>query len=180
MKNKKSFNVRKMAIIGVLGAISAVLGMTPLGFIPVGPTRATIMHIPVIIVAIMEGPVVGALVGLIFGLFSIFNAISNPTAVSVVFLNPMVSVVPRILIGLVTYYVYSALKKQGNKILNGNLEEITVFLETLNNNGKNYGKFLEDVMLFLKDLILYKKNVSSKLIKTDDIYMKDLVDLYSF
>ena len=115
MKNKKSFNVRKMAIIGVLGAISAVLGMTPLGFIPVGPTRATIMHIPVIIGAIMEGPVVGALVGLIFGLFSIFNAISNPTPVSVVFLNPMVSVVPRILIGLVTYYVYSALKKLGNK-----------------------------------------------------------------
>ena len=115
MKNKKKFNVRKMAIIGVLGAISAVLGMTPLGFIPVGPTRATIMHIPVIIGAIMEGPVVGALVGLIFGLFSIFNAISNPTPVSVVFLNPMVSVVPRILIGLVTYYVYSALKKLGNK-----------------------------------------------------------------
>lgn len=115
MKNKKSFNVRKMAIIGVLGAISAVLGMTPLGFIPVGPTRATIMHIPVIIGAIMEGPVVGAFVGLIFGLFSIFQAVTNPTPVSVVFLNPLVSVVPRILIGVVTYYVYNSLKKLGNK-----------------------------------------------------------------
>ena len=115
MKNKKNFNVRKMAIIGVLGAISAVLGMTPLGFIPVGPTRATIMHIPVIIGAIMEGPVVGAFVGLIFGIFSIFQAITNPTPVSVVFLNPLVSVLPRILIGLVTYYVYNSLKKLGNK-----------------------------------------------------------------
>ena len=36
---------------------------------------------------------------------------------------------------------------------------ITEFLENLNNNGKNYGKFLEDVMMFLKDLILFKKNV---------------------
>ena len=55
MKKENSFNVRRMAIIGVLGAISIILGMTPLGFIPVGPTRATIMHIPVIIGAIMEG-----------------------------------------------------------------------------------------------------------------------------
>ena len=29
------------------------------------------------------------------------------------------------------------------------------FLENLNNSGKNYGKFLEDLMMFLKDLILY-------------------------
>lgn len=115
MNKRKSFNIRKMAIVGVLGAISAVLGMTPLGFIPVGPTRATIMHIPVIIGAIMEGPVVGALVGLIFGLFSIFQAITNPTPVSVVFLNPIVSVLPRVLIGVVTYYVYNSLKKLGNK-----------------------------------------------------------------
>lgn len=115
MKDKKRLNVKKMAIIGILGAISAVLGMTPLGFIPVGPTRATIMHIPVIIGAIMEGPVVGAFVGLIFGMFSIFQAITNPTPVSVVFLNPLVSVVPRILIGIVTYYVYDTLRKLGNK-----------------------------------------------------------------
>lgn len=115
MNKRKTLDVRKMAIIGVLGAISAVLGMTPLGFIPVGPTRATIMHIPVIIGAIMEGPLVGALVGLIFGIFSIFQALSNPTPVSVVFLNPMVSVLPRVLIGVVTYYVYNELRKLGNK-----------------------------------------------------------------
>ena len=61
----------------------------------------------------------------------------------------------------------------------GNLEEITLFLENLNNNGKNYGKFLEDVMLFLKDLILFKKNVSSKLIKTDSNYLSKVSELYS-
>ena len=61
----------------------------------------------------------------------------------------------------------------------GNLEYITEFLENLNNNGKNYSKFLEDVMFFLKDLILYKKEVSSKLIKTDEVYLKKLVELYS-
>ncbi|WMM25431.1 ECF transporter S component [Tissierella sp. MB52-C2] len=115
MMKEKRFTVRKMTIIGVLGAISAVLGMTPLGFIPVGPTRATIMHIPVIIGALMEGPLVGGFVGLIFGLFSIFQAITNPTPVSFVFLNPLVSVLPRVLIGIVSFYIYDILKKVGKE-----------------------------------------------------------------
>ena len=115
MTKKKKLDVRKLTIIGVLGAISVVLGSTPIGFIPVGPTRATIMHIPVIIGAIAEGPIVGAFIGLIFGLFSIFQAVTAPTPVSFVFLNPLVSVIPRILIGLVSFYVYNGLKKLGNR-----------------------------------------------------------------
>lgn len=112
---KKNFNIKRLTIIGILGAISIILGMTPLGFIPVGPTRATIMHIPVLIGAIMEGPIVGGFVGLIFGLFSIFQAITAPTPVSFVFLNPLVSVFPRVLIGIITYYTYNSLRKLGNK-----------------------------------------------------------------
>lgn len=116
MKTVKGLTVRKMMVVGLLVSISIVLGIVPgLGFIPVGPTRATIMHIPVIIGAIMEGPLVGGLIGLIFGVFSIFQAISNPTPVSFVFLNPIVSVVPRILIGLVAYYVYKFSKEIGGK-----------------------------------------------------------------
>lgn len=115
MNKKSGLSVRKLAIIGVLGGISTVLGMTPLGFIPVGPTRATIMHIPVIIGAIMEGPVVGGFVGLIFGIFSIFQAITNPTPVSFVFLNPLVSLLPRVLIGILSFYVYDFLRKIGDR-----------------------------------------------------------------
>ena len=75
-----------------------------------------------------------------------------------------------------------SLEEISNLLLNikeGNLEDITLFLENLNNNGKNYGKFLEDVMMFLKDLILYKKDVSSKLIKTDVNYLEKLSNVYS-
>ena len=64
-------------------------------------------------------------------------------------------------------------------IKGGNLEEITVFLEMLNNNGKNYSKFLEEVMFYLKDVVLYKKNVSASLIKTDVEYIKNVSELYS-
>ncbi|HZJ99371.1 MAG TPA: ECF transporter S component [Tissierellaceae bacterium] len=115
MIKKKRLDIRKLTVIGVLGAISVVLGLTPLGFIPIGPTRATIMHIPVIIGAIVEGPIVGAFVGLIFGLSSIYQAITAPTPVSFVFLNPLVSVLPRVLIGITTYYTYKGLSNLGQK-----------------------------------------------------------------
>ncbi|NLV75380.1 MAG: ECF transporter S component [Tissierellia bacterium] len=113
IKKESKLTIKKMTTVGILGGISIVLGMTPLGFIPVGPTRATIMHIPVIIGAIVEGPLVGGLIGLIFGLFSMFQAATNPTPVSFVFLNPVVSILPRVLIGVVTYYVYEFLNKIG-------------------------------------------------------------------
>ncbi len=104
------FNTRQMAIVGMLSAISIVLGVTGLGFIPIPPIKATIMHVPVIIGAILEGPVVGCMVGLIFGIFSIIQSITAPTPVSFVFLNPIVSVLPRVLIALTSYYTYKAIK----------------------------------------------------------------------
>lgn len=115
MKREKRFTTKRMAIIGVLGAISVMLGLTPLGFIPIGPTRATIMHIPVIVGGITQGPMVGAMVGLIFGLFSLFQNITNPTIISFAFLNPLVSVLPRVLIGITSYYTYKGFKKLGLK-----------------------------------------------------------------
>lgn len=115
----RSLNARSIAIIGLLGAVTAVLGLTPLAFIPIGPTRATIMHIPVIIGAIVYGPMVGGFVGLIFGAFSLINAFLNPTPVSFVFMNPVISVFPRILVGIGSYYAYEFVKKVGTKNFKG-------------------------------------------------------------
>jgi uncharacterized membrane protein len=74
------------------------------------------MHIPVIIGAILEGPLVGALVGLIFGVFSIIQSITSPTPISFVFMNPIVSVLPRICIGIASYYVYYLIKKRKKSV----------------------------------------------------------------
>ena len=85
---------RQMAISGMLGAIAILLGITRLGFIPV-PTpagHATIMHIPAILGGIIEGPLVGALTGLIFGIYSFANA-TNP-----MFADPLIAILPRIFI----------------------------------------------------------------------------------
>ncbi len=148
LKEKGFFSLRKMVIIALLGAISVVLGMTPIGFIPVGPTRATIMHIPVIIGAIMEGPIVGAFVGLIFGLFSIYQALTTPTPVSFVFLNPLVSILPRILIGITTYYVYNALRKMGKDKTVGLLYLLWIGIITYLSYGI-YNNFVNEKSIWL-------------------------------
>ncbi len=102
-----TLSVRKIVISGVLGAIAILLGWTRLGFIPV-PTAAgaaTIMHVPAIIGGIMEGWVVGGLVGFIFGLFSFLQA-TVP-----MFKDPLVAIVPRLFIGVTAYLTYAGLKR---------------------------------------------------------------------
>jgi uncharacterized membrane protein len=101
---KKRFEVRQIAVVGMLSAISIVLGASGVGFIPLPMAKATIMHIPVIIGAILEGPLVGMAAGLIFGVFSIIQNLTNPSLLSFAFLNPIVSVLPRMLIGVTSYY----------------------------------------------------------------------------
>lgn len=112
---KTRLSTRQITMIGMLSAISIFLGLTGLGFIPLPTMRATIMHIPVIIGAIVEGPVVGSLVGLVFGLFSMYQNFIAPGPTSFIFWNPIIAIVPRILIALIAYYVYSLLQKKLKK-----------------------------------------------------------------
>ena len=100
------FRTRQLTIVGMLSAITVILGLTGYGFVPLPMAKATIMHIPVIIGAVLEGPAVGVMVGLLFGLFSIFQNMIAPNILSFAFLNPLVSVLPRVLIGLTAYYCY--------------------------------------------------------------------------
>ena len=81
--------------------------MIPLGYIQIGPLAITTMCIPVMIGGIIEGPMVGMVVGLIFGLTSMFRGMAGMAGVTgFVFINPLVSVLPRIFIGLVSYYSF--------------------------------------------------------------------------
>ena len=103
---------RKIAVTGVLGAVTILLGLTHWGFIPwFGGVSLTIMHIPVIIGAILEGPAVGAGIGLIFGLFSMLQAAIAPSGpTDFWFTNPLLSILPRLMIGPITWLVYHSLK----------------------------------------------------------------------
>jgi uncharacterized membrane protein len=100
---KSTFTTRRLVMTGMLGAISILLGATRLGAIPVPNLSgdATIMHVPVIIGAVLEGPIVGVLVGAIFGIFSFLQTSPVPF-----FKDPLVSIVPRLFIGVTAYYAY--------------------------------------------------------------------------
>lgn len=111
-KQQTFFKPRKMAVIGLLSSISILLSLTPLGFIPIPPLNPTIMHIPVIIGAIIEGPLAGGIIGGIFGFSSMIRAFMTPTPTNFIFWNPLISIGVRILIGVVSAYVYKALKNR--------------------------------------------------------------------
>jgi len=97
--------VRTVVVAGVLAAIQLALGITGIGFIPL-PTgvNATILHIPAILAGVMEGWVAGLAVGGIFGLFSFIRS-TTP-----LFSNPIIAFGPRLLIGVVAFLVYRALR----------------------------------------------------------------------
>ena len=103
-----SFGTRRIVVAGVIGGIALFLGATRLGFIPVPIPligNATIMHIPAVVGGALEGPIVGLLAGAVFGIFSFLYAESP------VFVNPIVAVLPRLLIGVVAWAVFVGLRR---------------------------------------------------------------------
>lgn len=149
-------STKQLAVVGMLSGVSMVLGMTPLGFIPLPFMNATIMHVPVIIGAILQGPIVGALVGLIFGIFSMIRAFSNPSLTAFLFMNPIIAVLPRILIGVGSYYIYKIIKLKTVNIRIGIASVIGSLINTVGVLGLGYllyGERLAEVMKISKTAV---------------------------
>lgn len=101
--------IRRMVITAMLGAITALLAFTPVGMITLPPPlpAVTLVHIPVILAVLIEGPWVGVPVGLIFGLCSFIRAWeTGMVGLTLFFRNPLVSILPRVIIPLVAWAVY--------------------------------------------------------------------------
>lgn len=122
---KSSEKTYKLVLSAILGAIVLVMYFIPqIGFIRFGPILATTLHIPVILGAIYGGPYVGMAVGLFFGILSVTQAPADPTFsfawatgefrnYALVVVN---AVVPRVLIGLTSAYVYKWARKIPEKV----------------------------------------------------------------
>jgi uncharacterized membrane protein len=119
LRSRNRFSPRQIAFAGVLGAVTVVLGSTPMGFIQIPPISITIMHIPTIIAGVLQGPIIGGIVGAMFGGFSMYQAqVSVNPLDKAIFSNPLIAVVPRILIGLVAHYVFRLVRgKTGQGVL---------------------------------------------------------------
>jgi len=89
MVNKKK-DTHRMVTLAMLCGILIVMGMTGIGFIPLPVIKATTMHIPVILGAVLLGPSAGAILGAVFGLCSIWANTTAPGLLSFAF-SPFMS-----------------------------------------------------------------------------------------
>ena len=124
MKTRKR-DTRWMAAVAMFAAIIVVLANTPLGMIPLVVTKATTVHIPVILGAILLGPLAGGTLGGVFGICSVISNTMTPALTSFAF-SPFlsttgvpgalkalwVSVGCRILIGVVAGWLWKFLRKR--------------------------------------------------------------------
>lgn len=72
--------VHQITRMAILVAIIFLLAFTPLGYLTIGPIAATTIQMPVIVGAVMMGPVSGAVLGFFFGLSAIIKVLTMPGA----------------------------------------------------------------------------------------------------
>ncbi len=79
----KKSNVGKLALAGVLAAVTFLLGLTPIGIIPIPPANVTLMCLPVIIGTLTTSLGLGMVLGLVFGITSVIRAFTAPSVLVV-------------------------------------------------------------------------------------------------
>ncbi len=122
MKTSKK-DTRWMVSVALMGAIVILLANTPLGMIQLPVIKATTVHIPVILGAVLLGPLAGAILGGVFGVCSMISNTMAPTLLSFAF-SPFlssdfagvckalwISIGCRILIGVVAGWLWIGLRK---------------------------------------------------------------------
>lgn len=120
---KRDNNTHRMVALAMMAAIVVLLANTPLGLIHLPVIKATTVHIPVILGAILLGPTAGCVLGGAFGICSLISNTIAPTLTSFAF-SPFyadgfvgavkavwISVGCRVLIGLVSGWLWIVLKK---------------------------------------------------------------------
>lgn len=121
---KRDNRTHRMVALAMMAAIVVLLANTPLGMIQLPIIKATTVHIPVILGAILLGPKAGCILGGVFGVCSLVSNTIAPTLTSFAFSPFMsttgipgalkalwISVGCRVLIGLVSGWLWIVLKK---------------------------------------------------------------------
>ena len=66
-----------------------------------------------------------------------------------------------------------------NNMMNNNAVEIVSFIEKIDNEGKNISRFIEELIVFLKDILLYKSAKINSEIEDKNTKIKELSDVLS-
>lgn len=129
----KRNQIRDLALTSVFAAIILVMTFVPsLGYILVGITELTLIHIPVLIGVFLLPKRYAIVLGLIFGLGSMLKAIQVNTGLAIAFINPLVSILPRLIFVILAILIFKGLKlvfektKQGDVYIFGFVSLISV------------------------------------------------------
>ncbi len=107
---KTTEKTRKLTLAGMFIAIIIVMTFVPYtGYISYSPASPAIttLHIPVIIAALFLGWKYGAMIGGVWGLTCVVKAFMEPAPGNIPFQNPLVSVLPRIIVGIVAAALFA-------------------------------------------------------------------------
>lgn len=120
---KRNERTLKLVQIAMLVAIELIFVFTPLGFLRVGTlVEITFSTIPIAIAATTVGPLASVILSAVFGIAS-FAQCFGLSAFGVICLSvspwktAIVCIVPRLLMGLLSGYIFRWLKKTGKSLL---------------------------------------------------------------
>jgi len=108
---RRKHTLQWMTGTAMMIAITLVLGSTPLGLIRTPILTATTLHIPVIIATLVLGLEAGVLTGLVFGVQSLINNLTATSFFGPFFVNPLVSVLPRVLFPIGVHAIALCVKR---------------------------------------------------------------------
>lgn len=118
---KQGVKTRDLVEMALFAAIIVILAFTPLGYIPLGVITPTTVHIPVIIAGIILGWKKGTFAGFVFGLTSFLKASFIAPNITSFLFSPLypggnfwslvICFIPRILVGVIAYFVFTGLMK---------------------------------------------------------------------
>lgn len=150
---KPAFSIREITVIGLMIALTIVMCLTPLGIITLPIIRITIAHVPILITAILFGLPQGLVVALAFGLTSLFIALTQPVSLlDPFFVNPLVSVLPRLCIPVTTYFVYRGLNRLFGRKKGGQAAAVAVSL-ALGNLTNTFGVYAMLYLIYAADIL---------------------------
>lgn len=112
--------VVEMTMTAILAALIILMTFTPIGYIPIGPVKMTLMTLPVMVGSVVLGARSGIILGSVFGLTSFYTCFGMDfVGMGLLSINPFLTFVmcfvPRVLCGYLPALIYKAISKNGTK-----------------------------------------------------------------
>lgn len=144
-------DTRKLTFMGVMLALTIVFVMIT-AMPNITFSMAVVMFIPTILTGIILGPVAGGIMGFFAGVSTLLRALLLPVSpTDIFFINPLVSVIPRITVGIAAYYIFTLISRitKQNTLASGISGALSMLINTIGVIGMLYvvfGQTMVDTM----------------------------------